>query len=522
MASTYTPKSTYPLWLGGQEVRGRGESIPIHDPATGSLIAQCDAASEEDVADAIAVGQKAFDKGEWSRMAPADRAAIMSSIARLFSSRVPSLAVLESLQTGRPLREMSTQLGRLSEWFEYFGALARTEEGSTQPVRGSLLNYVRGQPLGVCALVSSFNHPLLISVKKLAPALAAGNSVILKPSELAPLTVLELGRITKEAGLPDGVLSILPGYGPITGKALVSDPRIKKVDVTGGTAGGRVISSIAGGNLASVTAELGGKAPIIVFAENTDLEIAVNGVAFASFIASGQTCVAGTRIIVSRSILPSFLSLLAAKCASITRRIGHPNDQRSMMGPVISERQLKVVETLVEDARQKGAEIVCGGERMTGVSELDGKIELGKGYFYPPTLITSSSNTSILDCRIWKEEAFGPVLAIVPFDTEEEAIGLANDSEYGLGSAIWTRDGSQAIRVSNALDVGLVWVNTHHRNDPSSAWGGTKNSGIGSENGKHAYQSYQTTKSVIINYAPEELAHMDDWFREGDADVRYG
>lgn len=301
---------------------------------------------------------------------------------------------------------------------------------------------------------------------------------------------------------------MLPGLGSLTGKALVEDSRIGKVDVTGGTQSGRLISSVAGQNLASVTAELGGKAPIIVF-EDVDLRTAVAGVCFASFIASGQTCVAGTRILVQRSIYSEFLAALEVKSASITRRIGSPFDRRSMMGPIISQKQLDVIESLVGDALNRGARILCGGARMSGLSELDGETNLSRGFFYPPTLITDGE-AKVVDCRIWKEEAFGPVLCIVPFDTEEEAIKLANDSEFGLGSAIWTKNGAQAIRVAGSLQCGLVWVNTHHRNDPSSPWGGHKNSGIGSENGKAAYHSYTKMKSVIINYAPESQAQAEE------------
>ncbi len=233
------------------------------------------------------------------------------------------------------------------------------------------------------------------------------------------------------------------------------------------------------------------------------LELAVNGVAFAAFIASGQTCVAGTRAIVHESVFEQFVSGLKAKCASIERRMGSPFNRASAMGPVISARQLGVVEGLVADARAKGAEILCGGQRMRGASPLDGH-DLTKGYFYPPTLIVGTSSTPITSTRLWREEAFGPVLVIVPFATEAEAIALANDSEYGLGSGVWTRDGAQAIRVSEALEVGICWVNTHHRNDASSVWGGVKASGVGRENGHEAFNAYTKTKSVIINYATEE------------------
>ncbi|GAA5925147.1 aldehyde dehydrogenase [Sporobolomyces koalae] len=517
---SYAIKERYPLFLAGKDVDGAGEQISIENPATGEVITTISAASPEQVAHAIEQGQQAFESGVWSRKAPADRAAVLSEIARQFTVRVKDLAVLESLQTGRPYREMTTQLGRLGEWFEYFAAIARTEEGSTQPVRGSLLNYVSREPLGVVALISSFNHPLLISIKKLAAALAAGNSVVLKPSELAPLSVLELGQICQSAGLPDGVLSVLPGYGLTTGQALVSHPLVRKVDLTGGNVAGRAIGAVAGQGLKKYTAELGGKCPIIVF-DDVDVQLAVNGVAFASFIASGQTCVAGARIIVHKSIMPDFVEALKAKCASISRRIGSPFTKDSMMGPLISARQLGIAETLVEDARLSGGKILCGGERLKGKSAID-DADLSKGYFYPPTLIVGDTAPAT-SLRIWREEAFAPVLVLVPFETESEAIALANDSEFGLGSGIWTRDGSRAIRVSKQLEHGLVWVNTHHRNDPSSPWGGYKSSGVGRENGHEAYHSYTQTKSVIVNYAPEEESKvMDDWFREEDREVRYG
>ena len=327
----------------------------------------------------------------------------------------------------------------------------------------------------------------------------------------------------KSAGLPDGVLGVLPGLGAVTGKALVGHRLVRKVDVTGGTAAGRAIGSIVGGNLARYTAELGGKAPLVVF-EKANLAAAVNGIAFGSFIASGQTCIASTRIIAHQSLLPELEQLLAQKCEYITRRMGSPSNMESSMGPLISSRQLQHVEALVNDAvAGDAARLVCGGQRMTGLSPLD-STDLSKGYFYPPTVVASAVEHSIMTTRLWREEAFGPAIVLVGFDTEATAIKLANDSEFGLGAGIWTQDLSQAFRVSEQIDSGIVWVNTHHRNDPSSPWGGaTSASGVGSENGLDAYHAYTTTKSVIINYAStDESLADDDWFRHGAGDVRYG
>jgi acyl-CoA reductase-like NAD-dependent aldehyde dehydrogenase len=418
---------------------------------------------------------------------------------------------------------MQAQVPSLVRWFKYYASVLRTEERPVLPTTGKLHNWLDRVALGVVVQITPFNHPLLIAVKKLAPALAAGNSVILKPSELTPLTSLLLGPILREAGLPDGVFTVLPGLGATTGKALVSHPLVRKVDVTGGTAAGKAIGSIVGGNLARYTAELGGKAPLVVF-EQADLQAAVNGIAFGAFVASGQTCVAATRIIVDNKILPELADKLAAKAESITKRMGAPNDPASMMGPLISARQLRNVETLVDDAVNGGsAKALCGGKRLDGTSQLDGT-DFSKGYYYPPTLLVSTSGSSILSTRIWREEAFGPVVVLTGFDTEQEAVSLANDSEFGLGAAIWTKDLSQAFRVSDDIRSGIVWVNTHHRNDPSSPWGGAStSSGVGSENGLEAYHAYTTTKSIIVNYASsEEALASEDWFRTGTEQVRYG
>jgi acyl-CoA reductase-like NAD-dependent aldehyde dehydrogenase len=390
---------------------------------------------------------------------------------------------------------------------------------------GKLHNFVDRVPLGVVVQITPFNHPLLIAVKKLAPALAAGNSVVIKPSELTPLTTLLLAKILGQAGIPDGVLSVLPGYGAITGKALVEHPLVRKVDVTGGTESGKAIGRIVGGNLAKYTAELGGKAPLIVF-KDANIDAAVNGIAFGSFIASGQTCVASTRIIVQNEIMEEVLQKLTTKIEGITRRIGAPSNPESMMGPLISGKQLRHVEDLVKEALSgENAVSLVGAKRMTSQSPIDG-FHLNKGYFYEPTLLVSQDkkNNSIVKTSIWHEEAFGPVIVVAGFDTEEQAIALANDTEFGLGAGIWTTNVSRSFRVSEQIDAGITWVNTHHRNDPSSPWGGARSaSGVGSENGIEAYQAYTTTKSVIINYAdPEESLAMDDWFGDGSQKVRYG
>lgn len=394
---------------------------------------------------------------------------MLEKIAALLTTSLPDLIALEVQQTGRAIREMNAQVPSLTKWFKYYAALIRTEERPVLPTSGKLHNWIDRKPLGVVAQITPFNHPLLIAVKKIAPALAAGNCIVLKPSELTPITSLLLGPIFQKAGLPDGVFNVLAGDGLTTGKALVSHPLIKKVDVTGGTPSGRAIGAIAGHNLASYTAELGGKAPVIV-TKNADLDLAVNGVCFGSFIASGQTCIAATRIIVEASILPDFVAKLKSKAASIEKRMGAPTNPESMMGPLISKKQLDSVTTLVGEAIKRGVTVVTGGQRMSGSSALD-SYELSTGYFYPPTVL-ADGKAKIVDTRIWKKEAFGPVIVVVGFDGEDEALQLANDSEFGLGAAVWTTDLSQAYRLSDGVESGICWsklqipscmeTNTHH------------------------------------------------------------
>ncbi|KAI0391854.1 aldehyde dehydrogenase [Xylariaceae sp. FL0594] len=515
----------YLMWIKGQEVQGKGEIINIENPATGQVFAQCHSASEEDVQEIVTSAHETFKSGVWSRASRHQRADVLDKCATLLTERLSELIDLEVKQTGRVIREMQVQVPSLARWFKYYASLLRVEERPVLPTTGKLHNYVDRVPLGVVVQITPFNHPLLIAVKKLAPALAAGNSVIVKPSELTPLTTLLLGPILQAAGVPDGVFNVVPGYGHSTGKALVRHPLVRKVDVTGGTEAGRAIGAIAGANLARYTAELGGKAPVIVF-ESADLQLAVNGIAFGSFVASGQTCIASTRIIVHHKVYAKLVDLLKQKMQFITSRIGSPINKASLMGPLVSEKQLKNVEALVDEARShEGVEVLTGGRRMTGTSQLD-STDFSDGYFYEPTIVVMKrhSDGDLLDTELWRKEAFGPVIVVIPFTDEDDAVNLANDSEFGLGAGIWTQDLSQAFRVSERIDAGITWVNTHHRNDPSSPWGGSKaSSGLGTENGVEAYHAYTTAKSTIINYAStEESLVADDWFRETAGEVRYG
>ncbi|KDR83901.1 hypothetical protein GALMADRAFT_236382 [Galerina marginata CBS 339.88] len=493
------------------------QQIPVFNPATGEGLFTVDSSSQEHVEDTILKAQDAFESGVWSKTSPLSRSRVLSKLARMLTDRIPELAKLETAQTGRTIREMQTQLSRLPEWLDYFAAVLRTHQSFVAPTQGKLLNYVERVPLGVVAQITPFNHPLLIAVKKIAPALAAGNSVIVKPSELAPVTVYEFIVMSKEAGVPPGVLSFLPG-GPETALHIVRNPLIRKVDITAGTSTGRQLGSIIGANLTRYTAELGGKAPIVIF-EDADLISSVNGAAFSAFVASGQTCVSGTRLLVHDTIYDEFMALFVQKVQSIRRRMGNPSNPKSTMGTVISPRHLQRIDGMVKRASTT-ATILTGGAPMTGLSDLDG-FDFSRGSFYPPTII---SDVGVED-EIWQEEVFGPVVVVKRFKAESEGVELANASRYGLGAGIWTSNLSRAHRVAAQIQSGLCWINTYHRNDPSSPWGGMKESGIGRENGLEAFEAYTQSKSTIVNVASaEETRKNDDWFADDDSGEprRYG
>lgn len=435
-------KPVYGAFIDGQEsIDLKGDRYVLSSPATRQPLCEVVNTSKEDTNRAIEVAQKAFESGVWSKADVRHRAKVLMDIANALRAGLPRFHDLESLQTGRPIREMKAQLGRLPEWFDFYSAKVRTMEGTCPPFLGSYLNYVERVPLGVCGLLTPWNHPLLIAVKKLAPALAAGNSVVLKPSELAPCSVLELGNIFESAGLPRGVLNIVPGTGPVTGQAICTHEHVRKVDLTGGTATGRLVGRMAGENLAQVTSELGGKAAMIIFPD-ADIDQAINGAAFASFIASGQTCIMGARLIIHESIYDTFMTRLAAKVAKI--RLGDPCLDDTQMGPVISANSLTKISNMVNRALTTDkAVLFTGRNKPTGLPS-----NCANGFYYSPTVLGVDTKA-----EIWREEVFGPVVVGTPFKTEKDAIALNNDSPYGLAAAIWTKDVARAHRVARDLNV---------------------------------------------------------------------
>lgn len=491
------------LHIGGEQVQASdGGTFEVRNPATREHLFDVAHATAADVDSAVTAAREAFDDARWRGMPARERARILNRAATLLSERIDQYARLETLQIGRPLREMRAQLKRLPEWLEYFAAVAQTSEGTSPDFGADHLNVVRRVPLGVAGLITPWNHPLLISMKKISVALAAGNSLVVKPSELGPAAPMDLALLLEEAGVPAGVVNTIPGLGRTTGKALSEHGGLNKLDVTGGTETGKVIAANAGRSLIPVTAELGGKAPVLVF-DDADMDRAVAGALFAGFVATGQTCVQGARVLVQRDSFGTFVKALVDRVGRL--RLGDPLDSQTQVGPLVSRAQRDKAEHAVARARAQGATVLTGGA-------VPDEAALGSGWFFQPTVVANVT----ADMDLWTEEVFGPVLLVAPFDDEGDAIRQANDSPFGLAASVWTSDSARGIRVSRQLDIGIVWVNDHHRIDPSSPWGGFKESGLGSENGLEAYRSYTRQQSLIINATDKDF----DWFSTVD-DLRY-
>ena len=483
---------TYQMYIDGAwSDAAAGEVFESKNPYTGAPWAMIPRGRQEDADRAVAAAKRAFRSDDWARMTPSNRGHLLRKLGDLIAENAEALARTEVQDNGKLFNEMFFQLKYVPEWFYYYAGLADKIEGSVIPIdKPDMLNFTRYEPLGVCVGITAWNSPLLLLAYKLAPALATGNTFIVKPSEFTSASTLELARLVDQVGLPKGVFNVVTGYGAEVGANLVEHEDVAKVAFTGSEQTGRHIATVAAQTFKKVTLELGGKSPNIVFAD-AEIDNAVNGVISGIFAASGQTCIAGSRLLVERRVHDEFLEKLL-KLAR-TARIGNPMDADTQVGPVTTEQQLKKVLGYIDVAKAEGAETLLGGVRP------DNRPELGEGWFVEPTIFGRVRN----GMRIAQEEVFGPVLSVIPFDSADEALNIANDSRYGLAAGVWTQDIRKIKHFSERLQAGTIWANTYRVISYMAPLGGYKNSGLGRENGQDAIYQYLQTKSVMISTAGE-------------------
>jgi acyl-CoA reductase-like NAD-dependent aldehyde dehydrogenase len=481
----------YRMFIGGVWTdAASGEWFESFDPYAGKPWALIARGGASDVESAVAAAHTAFTSGDWPTMKATQRGALLRRLGDLIARDAEKLAILEVRDNGKLLAEMGGQLRYLPQWYYYYGGLADKIEGAVIPIdKPDMLNFTRHEPVGVVAAITPWNSPLLLTSWKLAPALAAGCTLVLKPSEHTSASILEFCKLIEEAGFPKGVVNVVTGFGAEVGAPLVAHPKVAKVAFTGGDASGQKVYEAAARGLKKVTLELGGKSPNIVF-DDAALDDAVKGVVSGIFAATGQTCIAGSRLLVQRSIESEFVDKLVALAG--TARMGNPLSLETQVGPVTTRPQYEKILGYVEVAKGEGAHLALGGRPAD-------RPECGSGWFIEPTIFTGVDNRM----RIAQEEVFGPVLSVIPFDDEDDAIAIANDSPYGLAAGVWTSSIKRAIRASERLEAGTVWVNTYRAVSYMSPFGGYKRSGLGRENGQEAIWDYLQTKSVWISTASE-------------------
>ena len=478
------------LFIGGRWVESAGgKTFATHDPATGDLLATVAEANAEDVDRAVAAARKSFDRGTWRELPPAERAKVLWKIGDMIEERATELAQLETLDNGMPINDALLFHAPLAAaTFRYYAGWVTKLDGATQQVSfpGQYLSYTLREPVGVVGQIIPWNFPLLMAAWKLAPALACGNSVVLKPSEETPLSALRLAELMQEADIPDGIVNVIPGFGEVAGARLAAHPDVDKIAFTGSTDVGKLIAKAsADSNLKRVSLELGGKSPNIVFAD-ADITKAASGAFLGIFFNQGQVCSAGSRLFVQETIYDQTLDELLKTVADT--RIGPGIDPVNQMGPLVSRTQMERVLGYIRTGTQEGARLMVGGDRPQG---------LDRGYFVKPTVFADVDGKM----RIAREEIFGPVVAAIPFSDEDDLVAKANSTIYGLVAGVWTRDVARAHRVAHALKAGTVYVNCYHVVDAVTPWGGYKQSGWGRELGPYALDLYTEIKNVIVDIA---------------------
>ena len=474
---------TYQMYVNGEWVESKSnKTFPVYDPATEEVIAQVPDANADDVNRAVAAAKAAFENGPWASTTAQERGRVLFRLAEKIRQNTPMLAELESRNTGKPIVEAEFDIADVATCFEYYAGLANKVLGHVNPVPANALSFTLREPVGVAGQIIPWNYPLLMAAWKLAPALAAGCTCVLKPAEQTPLTALELANWFEEVGLPPGVVNIVNGFGETAGAALVAHPGVDKIAFTGSAAVGKIIVKSAADTLKRVTLELGGKSPNIFF-DGADWEAAVDGALFGVFINQGEVCSAGSRILVEKKIYSKFVEAMTEKAKRI--KLGAPLERETKMGPLVSKEQYDRVSTYLTLGK-KEAKVAIGGGRPK---------QFDKGYYVEPTIFYDVDNSA----RIAREEIFGPVASVIPFEGEPEAIRIANDTPYGLAAAVWTRDIYKAFRVVKSLRAGIVWVNHMQPTYVEAPWGGYKQSGFGRELGPWGLEEYLETKQVFVN-----------------------
>lgn len=482
----------YHMIINGEKVKSStGETIKTYNPATGELVAEVAKASKEDAEKAVAAARDAFDNGKWKRAPIGKRAQVLNKIAAIMRSRFNELVELEILDTGKSIAAAQGQVHQAIEDFEFYAGAIVGHRGVVNNMPGQFHNYTEKEPVGVCAQIIPWNYPMMMAAWKVAPAIAVGCSIVLKPASLTPLTAIILGEICLEAGVPPGVVNVIPGSGSEVGNLLVEHPNVDKVAFTGSTPIGKDIMSKAAGTIKRVTLELGGKSPNLVF-EDADIDAAVDGSLFGIFYNSGQSCEARSRLYVHEDIYDEFMEKFVEKTKRL--QLGNPFDKGTHVGAIIDQSQLDTIDGYVQSAIQDGAEILVGGKVAKPVG-------YENGFWYEPTIIVNVNH----DMTVVKEEIFGPVVVVMKFSDEKEAIRLANDSDYGLGSAIWTKDGARATRVAKQIQAGIVMINCPFSAMPGTPFGGYKQSGFGRELSIETLDLYTETKSILSYFGSRPL-----------------